>query len=290
MNKEKLHELFNEIKNNNKINFEKFYKEYNKLIYGIVFSIIKNREDTEDLVQKIFLKIWKMDIDKLPSTNEASWLYTLAKNETINFIRSSKKETSIEDIYFLNNEDEYIDAVMDKDSYNRLIARLEKDEQEIVSLKILANMSFREIAEVLNKPIATIQWKYYKAISTLKILLSNISLFIISILLLHRTKNIKKSEMSENIQTEKTTKKEFFNTITENNEEYDSMRIPMPSNKINTEFDTTENIIVDNSISNNSNVDIGILSFAGIFLFISIIFSIIFIKQVHNKNKLKKVQ
>ena len=81
-----LNELFIELKDNNKIAFEKLYTKYNKLVYGVAFSILKNKEDSEDVVQIVFSKLYKIDKNKLPSNKEASWLYTLTKNETISFV------------------------------------------------------------------------------------------------------------------------------------------------------------------------------------------------------------
>ena len=84
-----LKELFIEIKNNNKIAFEKLYKQYNKLVYGIAFSILKNNQDSEDIVQNVFTKLYTMDKSKLPNNNEATWIYSVTKNETLNFLQKS---------------------------------------------------------------------------------------------------------------------------------------------------------------------------------------------------------
>lgn len=73
---DELKELFIEIKYNNNIAFEKLYKRYNKLVYGIAFSILKNPHDTEDIVQSVFTKIYSIDKNKLPERNESSWLYS----------------------------------------------------------------------------------------------------------------------------------------------------------------------------------------------------------------------
>ena len=83
--KEKLSELFTQIKENNTSAFEKLYHMCSKLVYGIAFSIVKNKQDAEEIVQVVFTKIYTIDKSKLPSKSEASWLYTITKNEAINF-------------------------------------------------------------------------------------------------------------------------------------------------------------------------------------------------------------
>ena len=149
IDKKELHSIFQKISSKNEEDFSKFYKEYETLIYGIAFSIVKNKEDSEDIKQKVFIKIWNMKRDKLPTDNEASWLYTVTKNETLNYLRDKKQEISIEELYSLSKENEEINRIIDQDSYNRIISKLNIEEQEIVSLKILSKFSFKAIKRTL---------------------------------------------------------------------------------------------------------------------------------------------
>lgn len=171
--------IFKEIKKGNKNEIELLYKKYQKLVYAISFSILKNKENSEDVVQKVFLKIWKMNKEKLPTKNETSWLYSLTKNETLNFIRYRKNEINFDNLYYIGDEDTEIQKIIEQDKFNKLINELNLQEREIVSLKVLSNLSFKEISKMLNIPIGTVQWKYYKAIKTLKIILSNLTIFLV---------------------------------------------------------------------------------------------------------------
>lgn len=56
-----LKELFNQIKSNDDTAFKEFYTKYNKLIYKIAYSILKNKSDAEDVMQLVFEKIYSMD-------------------------------------------------------------------------------------------------------------------------------------------------------------------------------------------------------------------------------------
>lgn len=201
-----LHTIFKGIAEGKKEAFDLLYDKYSNLVYGAAFSILKNKENSEDILQKVFLKIWKLDKHKLPTCSEASWLYSLAKNESLNYLRSKKEEVDIDELYYIAKEDTQLNEIMDIDSYNRIISRLNNDEQEIVSLKILSSLSFKQISQVLNIPMGTAQWKYYKSINTLKLLMTNISLFIISIGLFsveRKIENNKKSTTSEIVKDNK---------------------------------------------------------------------------------------
>lgn len=184
IDKEELHIIFKNIKDNNTQELNNLFNKYRKLIYGIAFSILKNKIDSEEIVQIVFMKIITLEKSKLPTTSEASWLYTLTKNEKLNYIRKKKQEVSIETLYYISDDNDELSKIVDEDKYNRIISKLNEKEKEIVSLKIISNFSFKQISQILNIPMGTVQWRYYKAINTLKILISNLSMFIITTILL----------------------------------------------------------------------------------------------------------
>ena len=88
--KKKLEELFKEIKQGNNQSMQDLYEKYKSLVYGVAFSILKNREDSEDIVQIVFLKIFRLEKEKLPTKNAATWVYSVTKNETLNFLKNKK--------------------------------------------------------------------------------------------------------------------------------------------------------------------------------------------------------
>ena len=287
IDEKELDELFKEIKNNNKIAFEQLYNRYNKLVYGIAFSILKNKQDAEDLVQIVFTKIYSIDKNKLPSSNEASWLYSVTKNETINYLKNKKNNIDLESIYELEDNNNEIDKIINQDKYNRIISKLNEKEREIVSLKILSNLSFEEIGKILNVPTGTIKWRYYKSVHTLKLLLSNLGMFIISFITTVAVfKNNQKSVPNSVIQEDTAVERP---SIDENNE----AELDKPEeNSImeDTISQTQENIGVEiPTINDNNYVGISFLGIS-IFLFITtIIFLIIFTKnQLKRGKKLSK--
>ena len=85
INKEELHSIFKILRVDKEENtFNELYNKYGNLVYSIAFSLLKNKENSEDVKQIVFSKIWQMEQDKLPTKNETSWLYTLTKNEALN--------------------------------------------------------------------------------------------------------------------------------------------------------------------------------------------------------------
>ena len=289
INEKELQEMFADFRKNNKKSFEVLYEKYNSLVYAIAFSILKNKENSEDIKQAVFLKIWKMEKDKLPTRNEASWLYTITKNETLNYLRNIKNEQNIDDLYCIESDNVELNEIIDQDKYNRIIAGLNFKEQEIISLRILSNLSFKEISQILNIPIGTVQWKYYKSLNTLKILLGNISAFIITISLLFanviKNRNIGQNKnMADNIQESESEEEIFESTKNIENTQSFNESLGIETNEL------TENVIIqDDENIQITNANIGLISVAVFFLSISIIFLIFFLKhQQKAKRKVSK--
>lgn len=288
INVEELRELFIEIKYGNNIAFEKLYKNYKNLVYKIAYGILKNSYDSDDIVQIVFEKIYSIDKDKLPTRNESSWLYSVTKNETINYLNKKKNHIELEEIYELEDNNNEINELINKDSYNRLIGKLNENEKEIISLKILSNLSFKEIAKLLNKPTGTIKWIYYKSINTLKLLLSNLAMFIISFISsCFAMKNRKKLSPKLNVNESNQTKEEIKDEITEDKE---LLQDNKKSTKTNDKSSQMQESVIEEvpNISNNY-LSISLIGVSTIFFILTIIFSIIFTKhQLKRKKKLSK--
>ena len=294
IDKVKLHELMKKQISGEQVQKE-LYENYSKLIYKIAFSILKNKENAEDVMQNVFAKIIEMPKEKLPKERESTWLYTVTKNEAISYIRKNKKEVCLEEIYELVDEDTKIEDIIEKEDYQKLISGLDKEEQEIISLKVLSKLKFRQIATLLNMPIGTVQWKYYRAVKALKISLGNLTtslLFAIAYVLSQNTR--KKNNVQQNIEIkneqanqenvqenieESTTKKE--NEISKDTNAFDNERKNIvETEKIENSIQFPEKI--SEEIQANNYYLLGISEG---FLIISIIFLIIFQKH-QQKRKL----
>ena len=292
IDEKELHQIFEDLKQNKEKSFNELYEKYNKLIYCIAFSILKNKENSEDIVQIVFTKIYKLEKEKLPTSNEASWLYSLTKNEALNYIRKQKNDISLDDIDYIAYEDREFEKIIDKDTYNRMMEKLDKEEREIVSLKILADMKFKDIAKLLNMPIGTVQWKYYTALHSLKLIIGNISIFILGITLFIANKQLTRQENSAGIDMSEGN----INSLGDAEEEIANGSQSEESSSLDSALE--ENIFQGEMINETlgpsaqenvqiNNTDIGILTFLGIFLVFTIVFLVIFVK--HQQNKKKKV-
>lgn len=289
-------EIFELLKTNRKLGIEELYKNYSKLVYGVIYSILKNTDETEDVLQNVFVKIFKLDNEKLPTKSHLSWLYSVAKNETINYIKKHSKEKNYESLYEIIDNDTEIEKVLDKEYFNKLIENLPPKQQEILSLKIISNLSFREIANILDMKIPAVQWHYYKSLNTLKLLLGNVITIFVGAFLYIKTRGLterNEAEPEENdsvkekdevaIDEKNTADNKSINQSTEPQEEYN--RADSYTGKNDT-IEITAQATGAAESSTNNIVSLGIIITTIIFV---VTFSIFLIKrQIKLKKKLSK--
>lgn len=289
MNKNNLHVAMQNVIENKEQNFEIFYKECKDYAFKIAFCIIKNKEDSEDIVQNLFLKIYKSPKEKLPTKNEASWLYSVVKNETLNYIKQKRKDINIDDLQ-IYKDDEGISNLINEASYKELMKKLNSEEELIVKLKTESNFTFKEIAKILGKNENTVKWKYYSAIHTLKLFITNLCLFAICLSVVKLLDKNVCEEQNSSQNNEMDWTDSFDTTITDSaitedeKQEYENnINESQNSEDLNETTQTVENA----SINTTTKLPLYFLSI--LFLVFAIIFLIKFVKyQLKRKNKLSK--
>lgn len=160
--------------------FSQIVKRYEKKIIGYLYRLVGVREDAEDLAQDTFLKVYKnlqgFDIERKFS----SWIYRIAHNEAVNFLRAKTKFKifSLDATDFFKNTlgvDERICEKMILDDevkhLKNLVRQLPIEYREVIVLKFFEEKSYEEMSDILRKPISTIGTLVRRA----KIKLSNLS-------------------------------------------------------------------------------------------------------------------
>lgn len=176
-----LDEIFNLIRmGERKEGVELLYSfHYNKL-YGVAFLFVKNEMIAEDIVNNAIYKLLNLKLELFPTSHVSTWLYSFMKNEALMFLRREKPTISIDNILNVAKEDHKIEDYVNMNAYYSMIKNLTKDQKQIVTLKVIGGYTHKEIAEMLERPIGTIQWIYNTSIKKLKYIFT--SLFMIAIL------------------------------------------------------------------------------------------------------------
>lgn len=173
-NQEIIENLLLKTADNNMDAFEQLYLETNKIVYSYAFSILKNHERAQDAMQDTFIRLKEAAYTYKPQGKPLAWILRIAKNFSLMAIRKGQKEqlTDIEQNEFLINKKAELD-VDESIVLKAALNTLKEEEREIVFLYLISGMKHREIADILEKPLGTVLWKYNMALNKLKKELKN---------------------------------------------------------------------------------------------------------------------
>ncbi len=148
------------------------YDAYGNTIYRLFLGRVHRHQDAEDLTSDFFLKLWSCASTYRTGTGHKCWLNTIAKNMAVDFQRRSR-EIPVEDAaeeyaQQLTSPESTEDEVLGDMQSAQILSNLSEDEREIVQLHLAAELTFREIAAILKRPLGTVAWKYRTAIGKLQ--------------------------------------------------------------------------------------------------------------------------
>ena len=147
--------------------FRVVYENTKKGVFSMIISIVKNKAATEDLMQDTYMKMIEKINQYKKGRNFYSWLLQIAKNTALDYYRKYNKET----IYDPQEQSYYHDSLKTEEktySVLDLVKPLDPLEKQIVLLRSVEEMKFKDIAAIVDKPLGTVLWLYNKAIKTLK--------------------------------------------------------------------------------------------------------------------------
>lgn len=160
--------IIERLKNKDEQAFEYVYQETKRGVYSMIFSVVKNHQVTEDIMQDVYMKMMTTIDQYKKQTNFKNWLLTIAKNQAIDYYRREKRIVHVDiedyDLSFSNPEP----SPHEKNKFDLMIEMLSEDQRSVVILKIADDMKFKDIAKILEKPLGTVIWLYQEAMKTLR--------------------------------------------------------------------------------------------------------------------------
>ena len=140
-------------------NIEEIYKKYAKIVYKYVFCITGNKDITEEIVQETFLVAVK-DINKFRGDCKIStWLCQISKYIWYKRLKKEKRlnEVPLDDLKNAIEFEETLDEKLYKKEMNfkilKQVQKLDKDTKDVMYLRQLGNLKFKEIAQIMGKSV-----------------------------------------------------------------------------------------------------------------------------------------
>lgn len=154
--------------------FGTLYDLYQPRIYRFVLIKVGHREEAEDLTHQVFLSAWQnMKSYRSKGFPFSSWLYRIARNKVVDFYRTKRESSSIDQIdpeFFIEPAVQHlnIDLGIERDRVMMAIQKLESNYQDVVVLRFVEDMSVEEVAKTLKRSSGSVKVTQHRAIKKLK--------------------------------------------------------------------------------------------------------------------------
>ena len=166
-------ELMREIRADNMFAFDELYSRYSKRLYKFAFAILKSVEESENILQDVFLNLWEKRNNVEKDASVKYYIFTVTYNSAISIIRKKVKETQFFDylrsLQELNQDPPSLELEFNelKKSLNTIIGQLPQRQKEVYILHKEEGLKYQEIAERLNISVNTIETHMSRALKTI---------------------------------------------------------------------------------------------------------------------------
>lgn len=161
--------------------FEWLVNSYEKRIFYFIYSMVHNHDIAQDLTQDSYVKIYKNLYKFNPDYPIEPWIYRITYNVVLDFIKKNKnslQEISLSScINYIkeNDADSSLSDIEFKDMLQRELQSLKPDIRMIIILRAVNDLSFEQIALILNKSVPSVKLKFYR---NRKIFIQNLEKYI----------------------------------------------------------------------------------------------------------------
>ena len=185
MNEHQFEEAVARMVRGDKSGLKEIYENYIGYIYRIIYDVLQTKENAEDVTSEFFIRLWDKAEQFKPGSGHKGYLATMARNMAIDFLRKHRREeltALMQDLGAEQEEEEpgrsrlyqkEAESMVEQEvvsdlSIRQALETLKPSERQVVSLKVLGELTFKEIADVMGIPMGTVTWKYQNAIKKLR--------------------------------------------------------------------------------------------------------------------------
>lgn len=154
--------------------FRVLIKEYKERLYWHIRKIVVSHDDTDDVLQNTFIKVFR-GIDNFKQDSKLySWMYRIATNESITFLNKRAKDRNV-DISEIKQElatslasDEWFTGDEIQLILQKAVATLPEKQQLVFNMKYFDNMKYDEISTILETSVGGLKASYFHAVKKIE--------------------------------------------------------------------------------------------------------------------------
>ncbi|GAB3694457.1 sigma-70 family RNA polymerase sigma factor [Spirosoma flavus] len=155
--------------------FQWLYDQYSPALYGVVLRIVREEEQAQDLLQDIFVKIWKsLDAYDASKGRLFTWLLNIARNTAIDSLRARKTQpsgairTDDENVHIVDRQHNTEQPNPDHIGIREVVDQLRPDRRQLIDLVYFGGYTHEEAADALKLPLGTVKTRVRAALQELK--------------------------------------------------------------------------------------------------------------------------
>ena len=157
--------------------FTHLYDMYSKSLFAVINTLVKNREEAEDVLQEVFVKIWK-NIDSYHESKGRfyTWILNIARNTSIDKLRSknfnnSQKNLPSDNFVHLLDDSNKLSHMIDSIGIQEFVNKLKPKCIQIIDLLFFKGYTQQEASEELAIPLGTVKTQNRNCINDLRLYL-----------------------------------------------------------------------------------------------------------------------
>lgn len=154
--------------------FDMIVRKYQERLYWHVRKIILNHEDTDDILQNAFIKIWKGLDNFREDSHLYTWLYKIATNEALNFLKSKKRKFFLpfSDYGYPGEKEPESDPYFNGDELQmklqKAIVTLPEKQRLVFNMKYFDEMKYEDISKILDTSVGSLKASYHHAVKKIE--------------------------------------------------------------------------------------------------------------------------
>jgi len=154
--------------------FNLLVREYQERVYWHVRKMVIDHDDADDLVQEIFVKVWKNLGSFREDAKLYTWIYRIATNECLTFLKRKKRKffVPIKDVQGELSEKIDQDTNISGDEVQRklqkALLKLPDKQRMVFNMKYFDDMKFKDIAEITGTSVGALKANYHHAVKKIE--------------------------------------------------------------------------------------------------------------------------
>ncbi len=153
--------------------FEALVAGYRRRVFGLAFSILRDRAAAEDLAQEVFVKLWKILHSFDGRAKLSTWVYAITRNAAISALRKRRASSSLSEPHVLAEAEaataSHDEVGADDSTLWRAVAKLPDSQRQAVTLYYQDERPVEEVAAMLGLPVNTVKTHLHRARARLAI-------------------------------------------------------------------------------------------------------------------------